>query len=319
MNATADSALPFSPWLSVWLSPRDTIERIVADSPKHHVLLLASLGTACNIMSFLISFGGLSSLLDWRVGTASVTAAVVIGILALYIYGAFLAWAGWLFGGRATPVQLRAVLARGMAPAVPALLICLLSVIALKFIGGAFDASSSDVPRLALSTVMAITGLWSWIATLLMLARVQGFGFWRTIANYGVGALLIAALIALGIRTFLFQPFNMPSGSMMPTLLVGDYFFVSKFSYGYTHYSLPFSPPLFADRIFASEPQRGDVVVFRLPRDDRTDYVKRVVGLPNDRIQMIDGILNINGVPIKHERMEDFAWTGDDGRVARAK
>src|SRR6266849_2215467 len=99
-----------------------------------------------------------------------------------------------------------------------------------------------------------------------------------------------ALIIAFVIRTFLFQPFNIPSGSMMATLLIGDYLFVSKYSYGYSHYSLPFSPPLFSGRILPSEPTRGDVVVFRLPKDDSTDYIKRVIGLPGDRIQMIDGL-----------------------------
>src|SRR6266404_6630357 len=115
-----------------------------------------------------------------------------------------------------------------------------------------------------------------------------------------------ALLIALVIQTFLFQPFNIPSGSMKATLLVGDYLFVSKYSYGYSHYSLPLSPPLFSGRIFGSEPQRGDVAVFWLPKDDSTDYVKRVIGLPGDRIQMIDGLLHINGVPVERERIADF-------------
>jgi len=127
-----------------------------------------------------------------------------------------------------------------------------------------------------------------------------------------------ALIIALVIRTFLFQPFNIPSGSMIPTLLVGDYLFVSKYSYGYTHYSLPFSPPIFSGRIFGSQPQRGDVVVFRLPKDDSIDYIKRVIGLPGDRIQMLDGVLNINGVPVKRERIDDSV-TDDDGVVQRVK
>src|SRR5204863_52519 len=118
-----------------------------------------------------------------------------------------------------------------------------------------------------------------------------------------------ALIIALVIRTFLFQPFNIPSGSMKETLLVGDYLFVSKFSYGYSHYSLPFSPPLFSGRIFGSEPTRGDIVVFRLPKDDATDYIKRVIGLPGDRVQMINGHLHINGQPIKRERIDDFIET----------
>src|SRR5580704_13957298 len=101
---------------------------------------------------------------------------------------------------------------------------------------------------------------------------------------------LMPIILLLVIRTFLFQLFNMPSSSMTPTLLDGDYFFVSKFAYGYTHYSLPFSPRLFSGRLLASEPQRGDVVVFRLPKDDSVDYVKRIVGLPGDRILMISDV-----------------------------
>jgi signal peptidase I len=127
-----------------------------------------------------------------------------------------------------------------------------------------------------------------------------------------------ALIIALVIRTFLFQPFNIPSGSMIPTLLVGDYLFVSKYSYGYTHYSLPFSPPLFPGRILSGEVHRGDVVVFRLPKDDSIDYIKRVVGLPGDRIQVIDGVLNVNGQPVKREHIDDYV-TDDDGVVQRVK
>src|SRR5438105_12424601 len=115
-----------------------------------------------------------------------------------------------------------------------------------------------------------------------------------------------ALIIALVIRTLLFQPFNIPSGSMKATLLVGDYLFVSKYSYGYSHYSLPFSPPLFSGRIWGAEPNRGDIVVFRLPKDDSTDYIKRVIGLPGDQIQMIGGVLHINGQPVKRERIDDF-------------
>ncbi|MDX8440493.1 signal peptidase I [Mesorhizobium australafricanum] len=107
-----------------------------------------------------------------------------------------------------------------------------------------------------------------------------------------------ALLLALVIRTLLFQPFSIPSGSMRPTLLEGDYLFVTKWAYGYSRYSLPFGPDLFSGRIWGSEPKRGDVVVFKFPPDPSVDYIKRVVGLPGDKIQMKDGQLFINDVGV---------------------
>jgi signal peptidase I len=131
---------------------------------------------------------------------------------------------------------------------------------------------------------------------------------------------VVAALLLFFVfRTFLFQPFNIPSGSMRETLLIGDYLFVSKFSYGFSHYSLPFSPRLFSGRIWSAEPQRGDVVVFRLPKDDSVDFIKRVVGLPGDRIQMIKGVLHINDEPVKRERIEDYVETDENGTTERIK
>jgi signal peptidase I len=116
-------------------------------------------------------------------------------------------------------------------------------------------------------------------------------------------AVLEAVLITLAIRTFLFQPFNIPSSSMEPTLLVGDYLFVSKFSYGFSRYSFPFAPPLFSGRVFNSEPPRGDVVVFRHNEDD---FIKRVIGLPNDRVQVTAGVLYINDKPLERQQVDDF-------------
>ncbi|MBD9447639.1 MULTISPECIES: signal peptidase I [unclassified Rhizobium] len=107
-----------------------------------------------------------------------------------------------------------------------------------------------------------------------------------------------ALILAMVIRTVLFQPFTIPSGSMMPTLLVGDYIFVNKFAYGYSRFSLPFSPNLFSGRIFESEPKRGDIVVFRFPPNPDVDYIKRLVGLPGDRIQVKEGVLYVNGTAV---------------------
>lgn len=114
-----------------------------------------------------------------------------------------------------------------------------------------------------------------------------------------------ALIIALVIRTFLFQPFNIPSGSMKATLLVGDYLFVSKYTYGYSHFSLPLSPPLFSGRIPGDWlPQRGDVVVFRLPKDTDVDYIKRVIGLPGDRIRIDRGQVYVNGQALAEDYVE---------------
>jgi len=126
--------------------------------------------------------------------------------------------------------------------------------------------------------------------------------------GYGelIRTVVIACAIALGIRTFAYEPFNIPSGSMIPTLLVGDYLFVSKWSYGYSRYSLPLSVPLIPWRILFTEPERGDVVVFKLPSDNRTDYIKRIVGLPGDTVQVKEGLLHINGEAVKRRQVEDF-------------
>jgi signal peptidase I len=126
---------------------------------------------------------------------------------------------------------------------------------------------------------------------------------------------VIHALILAGIvRIFLFQPFNIPSGSMMGTLLVGDYLFVSKYSYGYSRYSFPFGMLGFSGRVWSGEPERGDIAVFRLPTDTSIDYIKRVIGLPGDEIQMRNGILHINGTAVPKRRVEDFVGTNGSGR-----
>jgi signal peptidase I len=137
-------------------------------------------------------------------------------------------------------------------------------------------------------------------------------GFLETIKT-----VVVAVLIALVVRTFAYEPFNIPSGSMIPTLLVGDYLFVSKFSYGYSRHTVAFGLPLFEGRILGSEPERGDVVVFRLPRDPSQDFIKRVVGLPGDRIQVIDGILHINGRPVKREKVREVETGGAPVTVYR--
>jgi signal peptidase I len=320
MTLNADPSIEPSPWVSLWLAPRETIARILATNPRHQVLLLASLPAGLNIGALLIDY----KQFDWRLLLAGALAGPVLGIANLYVNGLALSWIGKLFGGRATALQMRAVLAWGAASFLIGLLLDITTKLALQSATNIGVAEPlANALRLVLGFVVVILTAWAGVATMLMLARVQDFGFWRTFFSFGIGtvigALPLSILIALSIRALLFQPFYIPTMSMMPTLLAGDYMFASKFDYGYSRYSFPFSPPLFDGRIFAAEPQRGDVVVFRSPKDTSVDYVKRIVGLPNDRIQMINGVLNINGTPIKHERMEDFLWTDKKGRRSEAK
>jgi signal peptidase I len=147
-------------------------------------------------------------------------------------------------------------------------------------------------------------------------------GIWET-----VKVIVQAIAIAFFVRTFLYQPFNIPSGSMYPTLKVGDYLFVSKLSYGYSKYSFNFSFGMNGTnwisccnfinydgrKVLADTPTRGDVAVFKYPHDTNIDYIKRVIGLPGDTLQMKDGVLFINGTAIKKERIEDFFDVNGEG------
>ena len=132
-----------------------------------------------------------------------------------------------------------------------------------------------------------------------------------------IKTVVYAILIAIVIRTLWFEPFKIPSGSMYPTLYVGDYLFVSKYTYGYSKHSLPWSLPLFDGRIWSDAPERGDVVVFKYPRDNRTDFIKRVIGLPGDKIKLEEGRLYINGKRVEREQIEDFVIRNDMGNAER--
>ncbi|NBO20030.1 MAG: signal peptidase I [Proteobacteria bacterium] len=118
-----------------------------------------------------------------------------------------------------------------------------------------------------------------------------------------IRTVIIAFLLAIVFRSLVFEPFHIPSGSMKNTLLVGDYLFVSKYSYGYSRYSFPFGFRVFDGRVLETKPKRGDIVVFRLPSNPRIDFIKRIVGLPGDKIQVKNGVLHINGEPVKREKL----------------
>ena len=132
-----------------------------------------------------------------------------------------------------------------------------------------------------------------------------------------IKSILLAIFIALLIRSFVAEPFNIPSGSMKPNLLIGDFIFVSKWSYGYSKHSLPFSIPIIPGKILSKMPERGDVVVFKTPTDNRTDYIKRVIGLPGDTIEMRKNILYINEEKIRTLKLNDEKYKNFD--VSRIK
>ncbi len=126
-----------------------------------------------------------------------------------------------------------------------------------------------------------------------------------------------AVLAALFIRSFCFEPFSIPSGSMYPNLKVGDYLFVSKYSYGFSKHSLPFSLPLITNRLFYNEPSRGDIVVFKTPEDNKTDYIKRLIGLPGDKIFIKENQIFINGEKVGTKKMGDSIYKSFEVELVR--
>lgn len=132
---------------------------------------------------------------------------------------------------------------------------------------------------------------------------------------YGLIVISVVAILVngQGTRAFFWEPFNIPVASMLPSLIIGDHFYVSKFAYGYSRFSLPIEISPFEGRLFSREPERGDIAVFRKPPENEVDYVKRIVGLPGDRIRMQDGLLVINGVPVQRERIENFSGAHEPG------
>lgn len=145
-------------------------------------------------------------------------------------------------------------------------------------------------------------------------AATKSGGWWDVIRQ-----VTVAVVIALGIRSFLAEPFNIPSGSMIPTLLVGDYVFVTKYSYGYSRHSFPLSPPIFSGRTSDTLPARGDVVVFKTPQDNKTDYIKRVIGLPGDKLQMREGRLYINDKLVERRYLDDYVYRTESGYTVRTR
>jgi signal peptidase I len=285
-----------SPWRSLWLSPGDTVARIVAEDPRRHVLALGAANGALRALYLLDTdlvgapSAALAQISDATVHVLVAVAGALFGVANLYLSGFLLNLAARLLRGAGSPLTSRAALAWGSAPS------SLGSAVALLFeTMRAHGTGDGDALSFLASAALLTFELWGWAASVAMVARVQGFSWPRALGALVFIEIVAAGLLALTVRTFLFQPFNTPSRSMEPTLLQGDYFFVNKFAYGYSRFSLPLAPRVFSGRVFAAEPKRGDVVVFALPRDPQTIYVKRIIGLPGDKVQLIGGRLHING------------------------
>ena len=306
---SADDQTARSPWITVWFSPRPTIERLVAGPPIHLVWLLAILGMIATIYQQVALAGAADLLRDWMFVLGLLLLGAIVGIVSLYLQAIVLGWIGRWLGGKATALQIRTVFAWSMLPIIVSSAIVLIIRTATE---------RSAMASGAAAVLSLIFSVWSLTIFLLMLGRVERFGFWRTISTYLLAVVLLALGVAFFVRSFVYQSFNVPSSSMRPTLVIGDYFFVSKFAYGYSRFSLPFSPALFSGRVLSSRPAPGDVVVFRHPKDTATDYVKRIVGLPGDRIQVQQGQLYINDVPVKRERLANVIDEGACGSASGA-
>lgn len=205
----------------------------------------------------------------------------------------------WLIGLILGPIVLMLWLGRGRLALIYLLAqVILIGAVVLPVATGVLAPPAwGDFPTIVglLGLLMNIIGLVHGLKIRDALVRRPWFSRWYVAI---VLAGIVSWLIPFAVRDFLYQPFNAPSGSMIPGLMVGDDFFVSKSAYGYSRFSFFFGPD-FSGRLWGAEPRRGDVVVFKLPSDNATDYVKRLIGLPGDRLQMRDGIVYLNGEAIK--------------------
>jgi signal peptidase I len=319
VSVASDPGPKRSPWLSIWFAPGDAIESVLATKPALFRLLLpAAGGNAALIVSTSIGEDVTTALLDWRVLTGITVIATALAVVNLYLHAFLLSWSGRILRGQASPAQLRAVVAWGMAPLCAALMMSLVMIAGLSLVE---DSGTAGLASAVVAGARRVTGvaaaIWAIAAVLHMLKRVQAFGWWQAVFNLAVSSILAVVLFVLPINALLFQAFTIPSGSMMPTILTGDQIFVSKYAYGYSRFSLPFSLAEFEGRIFPVEPRRGDVVVFRGPKDPSIDYLKRIVGLPGDRVQMQDGVLVIHDVPVERERVDDFIDEDTGERITR--
>jgi signal peptidase I len=299
-----EGAASVAPWRSLWLRPGDAIEAIVARNSQFGTLTLAALAAALECVLILGGqiglFAGGWGETSWTVAFFTALAGALIGVVGLYLSGFLVKALARGLGGQGSASATRAALAWGSAPSLAATAVTLGASFALG------DKGTALWPPVLLALVGLAGAVWSIVLVTAMLSRVHRFRAWRAFASWLVAGIGVALVIAVAVRTLLFQSFSVPSSSMAPTLLAGDYFFATKWDYGYSRYSLPYAAPLFEGRIFSHEPQRGDVILFRVPGSD-ADYVKRIVGIPGDKIQIAHGRLLINGAVVERRQIKPGA------------
>jgi signal peptidase I len=297
----AEALASTNPWRALWLRPGLAVEAVIARDWRMATLALAAIECAVTLSAamdqpfhlFDLEPGGTL----WLVVLLIALAGTVLGIVGLYVVGWVVNVVARAFGGRGAPAGVRAAIAWGSVP------LLISSVVGLATRLGAAEHAAPSVSLVIGGGLAGVCFLWGVVWQIAMLARVQKFGAVRALLSGLIGCVGVPFALALTVRILAFQPFNAPSASMAPTLQRGDYFFVSKFAYGYGRHSFPFAPAWFATRIFATLPKRGDVVIFVHPRDG-TDWIKRVVGLPGDTVQMKGGRLLINGEMVERRRVE---------------
>jgi signal peptidase I len=297
----AEATSSVNPWRALWLHPGLAVEAVLARDRRRTTLALAAVSAILALLSgtgqsvHLFALG--PSVAVGLVVLFVALAGAVFGVVSLYVTGWIVNVVARAFGGRGGAAGARAALAWGSVP----LLISSLVGLAAS-LGQAHDARASWLIVLS-GVVVVICVLFGVVLQTAMLARVQKFGVARAFFSMLVGTVGVALALAFAVRTLAFQPFDLPSASMAPTLQRGDYVFVSKSAYGYSRYSFPFAPAWFEGRVFARQPKRGDVVVFANPKDGSA-WVKRIVGLPGETIQMKAGRLFIDGEMVERHRVE---------------
>lgn len=296
-----DPRSSITPWRAIWFRPNAAVGAVLARGSERGSWLLYTFGAMLGVvasMAFsahLFAAGPTADAAKWT-GVCAIAGAL-LGAVSYFIEGWLVAGVARVLGGRGPLSGFRVAMAWSAVPTfVSAALILVISLIVA-------DKGSAVSPRAIVAGLVNLVGvLWFLTLATATIAKVASFGRVRAFLSVAVGVYVVAFVLAFGFRTLALQPFNIPSGSMVPNLLVGDYAFANKFAYGYGPYSPPYAAPWIHERILGQAPKRGDVVVFRTITGDY-DFVKRIVGLPGDKIQLIQSELYINGVKAPRRRI----------------